>query len=85
MPFADFILRVTSVFVKLKFSNNILKCLHDIFLLKLVIFRHILVGHTNISFYEQLNFNIFMHTFVYFTKVVMTWYDLTSYSKVLPR
>ena len=46
--------------------------------------RHILVGHTNISFCERLNFNTFMRTFLNFTIVILTWYDFTSYSIVLP-
>ena len=34
--------------------------------------RHILVGRTNISFCERLNFNPFMRTFVHFTIVFFT-------------
>ena len=53
------------------------------FLFKFVLFHHIIVGRTNIYFCEQLNFNIFMHTFLYFNTVILTWYDFTSYSIVL--
>ena len=86
MPIADFSLRVTSVFEvqDLHFSIKIWNRLHDFFLFKFVLFHHILVGHTNISFCERLKLNIFMRTFVYFTIVVLTWYDFKSYSIVLP-
>ena len=65
-------------------SIKIWNCLYDRFLFNFFIFHHILVGHTNISLCEQLQFNIFMCTFVYFIIVVMTWYDFQSYSIVLP-
>ena len=36
------------------------------------------------SFCERLNFNPFSRTFVHFNIVILTWYDFTSYSIVLP-
>ena len=58
--------------------------LRDRFLFKFILLHHIYVGYTNIYFYEQLTFNPFCYTFVKFTIVVLTWYDFTSYSIVLP-
>ena len=56
-----------------------------IFMFKFVLFNHILVGYTNISFCERFNFNPFIHTFVYFTIIVLTWYYFTSHSIVLTK
>ena len=85
MPLMYFSFCVTSVFEVqgLHFSIKILNCLHDRFLFKFVLFHHVLVGHNKISLCDQLKFNIFMRTFVYFTIVVLTWYDFKSYSIVL--
>ena len=46
--------------------------------------RPILVGYTNISFYERLKYNPFRSTYLHFTIIVLTWYDFTLYSIVLP-
>ena len=58
--------------------------LRNHFLFKFILFCHVYIGYTNISFYEQLIFNTFCCTFLYFTIVVLNWYDFTSYSIVLP-
>ena len=44
--------------------------------------HQILVGHTNISFCERLNFNPFMCAFVNFTIVVfdLAWFHVMLYS-----
>ena len=48
------------------------------FMFKFVLLSHTLVGYTNIYLYDRLNLYHFMHTFVHFTIVVLTWYDFTS-------
>ena len=85
MILTAFILRIFGVFEvqDLHFPHLNLKPLPwSIF--KFVLLRHILIGHTNISFCVRLNFNPFIPTFVHFTIVVLTWYDFTTYSIVLP-
>ena len=62
------------------YLSQILVC----FIFKFVLLSHILVVHTNIFFCERLNFNPLMHNFVNFTIVVLTWYDFTPYSILLP-
>ena len=66
------------------FPIQIWNRLRDRYLFNFFLLHHILVVHTNIYFCEWLKFNLFIHTFVHFTIVVLTWHDLTSYSKVLP-
>ena len=85
MPLADFSLRVFSVFEvrDLHFSYSIWNRLRGRFVLKFVLLRHILVGDTDFYFYERLKLNPFSCTFVYFTIVIFTWYDFTSYYIVL--
>ena len=46
--------------------------------------RHIYVGFTNRSLCERLRYNPFNRTYILFTIVFLTWYDLTSYYIVLP-
>ena len=46
--------------------------------------RHIYVGFTNMYFCERLSYNPFHFTSVIFTILFLTWYDLLSYSIVLP-
>ena len=46
--------------------------------------RQIYVGFTKMSFCERLSYNHFNCNYVLFTIVFLTWYDLTSYSIVLP-
>ena len=58
--------------------------LSDSFLFRFNLMRHIYVDYTNMSFYERLNFNPFCCTFVHFTIIVLIWYDITSYTIVLP-
>ena len=50
----------------------------------IVLSPHIYVGVTNMSFCEHLSYNPFNRTYVIFIIVFLTWYDLTSYSIVLP-
>ena len=87
MLLADFGLRVFSVFEvwDLHFAYSNWNRFRDCFMFKFVLLRHILVGDTNVSFYERLNFNPFMCTIVHFNIDVLTWYDFTSYSIVLPK
>ena len=77
MPLTDFSSRVFSIFevwdLHIAYTN--LNRLCDWLIFKFDLLHHILVGHTNISFYERLNFNPFMRTFVHFTIAVLTWYD----------
>ena len=49
--------------------------LHDCFLFKFVLLRHILVGHTNIFFCRRLTFNPFMRTFFtfYYSRFDFVW------------
>ena len=56
----------------------------DRFVFKFILLRHMYVGYTNISFCQWLNSNPFSRTFVHFTIVVLTWYDFTLSSIVLP-
>ena len=53
--------------------------LHYCFLFKFVLLCHILVGYTNIFLCERLIFNLFSHTFVHLTIVVLNSYDSTSW------
>ena len=66
------------------FPIQIRNHLRDCLIFRFVLLWHILVGHTKISFFEGLHSNPFMLTFVYCTKVVLTWYDFMSYYKVSP-
>ena len=54
------------------------------FLFKFKLLSHIYVCYTNMSFWEQLSGNPSSCNFVLFTIVVLTWYEFTSYSIVLP-
>ena len=45
---------------------------------------HIYVDFTNFFFCERLSYNPFNCTSILFTKLFLTWYDLNSYSIVLP-
>ena len=45
---------------------------------------HICVIFTNMFFCERLSYNPFNCTYVIFTNAFLTWYELTSYSIVLP-
>ena len=82
----DFSSLVFSVFevrdLHIAYSNW--NCLSDCLIFKFGLLRHIIVGHTSNFFCERLNFNPFSQAFVQFTIVVLTWYDFTLYSKVLP-
>ena len=55
-----------------------------LFVLGFNLLRHIYVGFANMSFCERISYNPFHHTSVLFTIFFLTWYDLTSYSIVLP-
>ena len=66
------------------FPIQIWNFLHDCLLCKLVLLRHIIIGHANITFCERLNSNPFIRTFVHFTIFVLNWHDFISYSIVLP-
>ena len=46
--------------------------------------RHIYVALTNMSFCERLSYNSFNSASIIFTIVFLNWYDLMSYSIVLP-
>ena len=67
------------------FPILILNCLRDRLLFKFILLHQNYVGYTNMFFCEKLGFNTFSHTFVNFTIVILTWYNFTSYSIVLPR
>ena len=61
------------------FPIQIWNLLHNSFLFKSVLLHQIIVGYTNTSFCEWLNFNHFSFTLVNFIIVVFNWYDLTPY------
>ena len=86
MPLKDFSLRVTNVFEvrDLHFFIQTWKRLRNRLLFNFVLLRHLLVSYNNIYFYERLNINHFSRKIVNFTIVVLNWYDLKSYSIVLP-
>ena len=75
-----------SIYVQdLYFTCSNLNQLCDRLLVKLVLLRHINVGYTNIFFCGWLRSNNFCCTFASFTIVILTWYDITPYSIVLPK
>ena len=85
MMLAVFSLHVFSVFEVryLHFAYSKWNRLNNQFIFKFVSLHQIPVENTNITFFDQLNSNPFMRNFVNFTIVVLTWYDFTSYTKVL--
>ena len=86
MTLGGFISRVARYVTCLRLIFWPIKFYHlcDRFLFKFFSLCHIYVGCTNISFYERLSFNNICCTSVHFNIVVLTWYDFTSYSIVLP-
>ena len=52
------------------------------FLFKFILFCHVYIGYTNISFYEQLIFNTFCCTFLYFyySRFELVWLHIILYS-----
>ena len=59
-------------------------CLLVRLIFQFILLHHILIGPTNTSFSDRLNLNPFICTFSNLNIVVLTWYDITSYSIVLP-